>query len=91
MLAYLPPPDPNSLPLQSNSTLNISGGNVTLNPGLYVGGISVTGGAKVTLNPGIYYLQNGGLSVSGNKDGRFTAQGVMIYETGGVSITGNRA
>src|SRR5262249_51482516 len=35
-LAYLPPPDPGSLPLQSSSTLKLNGSQpVTISPGLY--------------------------------------------------------
>ena len=50
--------------------------DVTLNPGVYVGGMHITGGT-VTLNPGIYYLNGGGLSVSGS--GSLLGAGVMIY------------
>lgn len=58
-LQYLQPPPTG--PLQSSSTLSISGKqNVTLNAGLYIGGISIQGQANVTMNPGIYYMQGGG-------------------------------
>jgi len=39
--------------------------SVTLNPGVYCGGISVTAGATVTLNPGVYYIDRGTLTVHG--------------------------
>ena len=70
-LAYLPPPDPSSLPLQ---TFNPQA--VTLNPGVYKGGITITEG-HVTLNPGIYYMDGGGFNLSGQ--GSLTGNGVMIY------------
>src|SRR5262249_24651740 len=67
----------------SSSTLSISGKqNVTLNPGLYIGGISIQGQANVTMNPGIYYMQGGGFSNTGQ--GNLTGNGVMIYNDGGV-------
>ena len=51
-LAYLPPPDPNGLPLQSSSTLILNGSQpVTISPGLYKGGIQISGPGTVTLLP----------------------------------------
>jgi Flp pilus assembly protein TadG len=38
---------------------------VTINPGVYCGGLSLNAGAVVTLNAGIYYLDQGSLSVNG--------------------------
>ena len=38
---------------------------VTINPGVYCGGITAQAGAEITLNPGIYYLDGGSLSVNG--------------------------
>ncbi|MFM7149814.1 MAG: pilus assembly protein TadG-related protein, partial [Gemmataceae bacterium] len=53
--------------------------NDKLSPGVYVGGISVTGGTAVTLNPGIYYMQGGGFTSTSNTAGTMvTANGVMI-------------
>lgn len=46
-----------------------------LEPGAYLGGISVSGGS-VTLLPGVYYLEGGGLKVSG---GSLMGQGVLVY------------
>ena len=40
--------------------------NVTLNPGVYCGGIRVNAGASVSLNPGIYYMDQGDLWVNSN-------------------------
>ena len=64
---------------QSTTTLNISG-TTTLNPGVYTGGISITGKANVTLNPGIYVLQGGGLNISGNAS--VSGSGVLFYNPG---------
>lgn len=73
-LAYLPPPphadDPNCGSGLSGSTYNGSQtqvnlvsllSNITFNPGVYCGGISLTGSilANVTFTPGIYILRNG--------------------------------
>jgi len=77
-LAYLPPPDPSSLPLRSSRALKINGSQpVTINPGLYVGGIQISGPGNVSLQPGIYYMQGGGFSFTGQ--GALTGNGVMIY------------
>jgi Putative Flp pilus-assembly TadE/G-like len=89
-LAYLQPPNPSSFPLQSSSTLKITGKNpVTLNPGLYIGGISISGQGNVTMNPGIYYLQAGGFSDTGQ--GSLLGNGVMLYNDNGggtINISG---
>ena len=50
-----------------------------LQPGTYVGGITVLGNSSVTLASGIYYLQGGGLTVSGNAS--VTGAGVVLYIT----------
>lgn len=77
-LANLPAPDPNALPVQSRNKTQISGGNtVTLQPGVYQGGINITGKGNVTLAPGTYYMQGGGFSWSGQGD--LTGTGVTIY------------
>src|SRR5439155_21126008 len=78
------------LSVQSSSKRSISSGSVTLNPGLYQGGISVSGSANVTLNPGTYYVQGSFSWASlGTLDG---TSGVLIYvdpgtSTPGISIT----
>jgi hypothetical protein len=76
-LAYLPMPDPIALGL-TNQTY--TGGSKTLNPGIYNGGISLSGQAKVTLNPGVYYMKGGGFSTTGQAT--LTGNGVMIYSDG---------
>jgi hypothetical protein len=79
-LAYLDPPDKAALTVQSNNNKHIGGnGNktVTLSPGIYRGGISVTGQANVVMLPGIYYMEGGGFSFTGQ--GSLNATGVMLY------------
>jgi hypothetical protein len=39
---------------------------VTINPGVYCGGMSLQANANVTLNPGIYFIDRGDFSVNGN-------------------------
>jgi hypothetical protein len=76
-LAYMPQPNPASLPVQSTRPLNITSGNRTLSPGVYLGGVSVGGQANVILQPGIYYIDGGGFTFTGQ--GRLTGSEVMIF------------
>ena len=48
----------------SNKTLKIQT-EVTLDPGVYCGGIVLNASADVTLNPGVYVLKGGGLTAHG--------------------------
>lgn len=76
-LAYLPVPNPAALVVQSTNKTSLSGNrSVTLQPGVYKGGISITGGT-VTLAPGIYYMDGGGFNLGGQAD--LSGTGVMIY------------
>jgi len=52
---------------------------VTLDPGVYCGGLSLNAGANVTLNAGIYYMDRGDLSVNGGST--LTGTGVTIVFT----------
>ena len=75
-LRFLPEPDPSTMPIQSTKKLMINSPTV-LQPGVYQGGISVTGQGGITMAPGIYYMDGGGLSFTGQ--GSMYASGVMIY------------
>ncbi|HEV2551720.1 MAG TPA: Tad domain-containing protein [Stellaceae bacterium] len=81
-------PTPDSCTTQ---TQNISG-NVTLSPGTFCGGVTITGG-NVTLNPGVYIMDGGQFAASGNAN--IAGNGVTIFLTGSGSnyatmqITGN--
>jgi hypothetical protein len=78
-LASLALPNPSGMTVQSSSAKTITS-SVTLQPGVYQGGLNITGGT-VTLSPGIYYIEGGGLSLSGNSSTTLTdnGQGVLIF------------
>lgn len=68
----------------SSVAINVSG-RVTLNPGTYCGGITVSPGANLTFNSGIYTLtstsgSNGGLAVYAGTN--VTGNGVGFYNYG---------
>jgi len=88
-LRYLPDPDPVKLglTLQVNGQVN-TGGTVHLRPGVYSGGIQVSGGSTVVLHanldgtPGIYVLQGGGFAVSDTSNVQMAVgetAGIMLY------------
>lgn len=101
-LSDVPVPDPTQIDDQGNpgkmttrssSTYKPTSG-ATLQPGLYVGGITISSQSNITFSPGIYYLQGGGLVMSGGSSS-FTALGVMFYNgasssgsTGSITISG---
>jgi hypothetical protein len=63
-LSYLTMPAYSPTCLWTNKS--ISSGTVTLNPGTYCGGLTISGGATVYLNPGVYTLLGGGLTIRNN-------------------------
>jgi hypothetical protein len=82
-LAYLPAPDTSTLTVQRAGT----GTTISLQPGIYNGGLSFSGQQTINMAPGIYYMQGGGFTVSGSAN--ISGTGVMIYSQLGMSITGN--
>jgi len=78
-LAQLADPQFSGCDFGAPNPVNVSGGVVTLNPGVYCNGISIGSGASVTFQPGVYILNGGGLSVSGNSTIQGT--GVTFYNT----------
>jgi hypothetical protein len=63
-------------------------------PGVYCGGITVTGSGTITMGSGIYIMNGGGMNVGGSAN--VTAPNVMIYNTattghtiGAISFTGS--
>jgi len=89
-LAYLQPPVVGACDYNS---VSITGGTPTLYPGVYCGGINISGGSTdVTFSPGTYIVNGGGMNVSGGAN--VQGDGVTFYITGtsssfkGVSITG---
>jgi len=102
-LAYLPAPSnanascgtSTSSPYSgSSSAVNITlGGNVTFNPGVYCGGISVTAAlaSNIKFNPGTYILKDGpgllgitsgGLNITLNLLTSVSGSGVTFYNAG---------
>jgi phosphodiesterase/alkaline phosphatase D-like protein len=84
------PPVPSTV--RSTSTLTVTS-DTTLQPGLYIGGIKISGHAHVVLEPGIYYLRGGGFTVSGHATVTDDGQGVLLYNaparsSDGISIGG---
>lgn len=86
-LRGVPPPNPLALPLRALLKLNI-GGSATrvLQPGQYLGGISISGDSNVTFQPGTYHLGTGGLSVDDNSV--VQGNGVFIYNPSTLLILG---
>jgi Flp pilus assembly protein TadG len=52
---------------------------VTLNPGVYCGGMNFSGPVNVTFSPGLYIIKDGTVTESG---GAFTGNGVTFFLTG---------
>lgn len=76
-LSNVPAPSTSGMTTQSLSTYSAAAGE-TLQPGIYVGGITISSKPNVTFAPGNYYLQGGGLTMSGGSSS-LTALQVMIY------------
>jgi len=57
--------------------------NITLNPGVYCGGITLNGTGTATFNPGIYIINGGGFNWGGSA--AVTGARVMFYITGSAS------
>lgn len=60
--------EPAGLTLRSSTKLVKNGGSVTLQPGIYQGGIQLKSSAKAFLLPGIYVLQGGGLDLGAQSE-----------------------
>jgi len=91
-LKDLPIPDKANMTKQSNKKIQQTSGDVSLQPGVYKGGISVSGTGNLNLAPGVYYMDGGGFSFSGQ--GSLNGPGVMIYNdpgngnSDGISVSG---
>jgi Flp pilus assembly protein TadG len=91
-LQSFPAPKVGDLPIRATGTTKFgNGAHVTLEPGVYRGGIEASGTAIVNLNPGVYYMSDGKFVVKDKAD--VVGNGVMIYSgpkigstTGGKSI-----
>jgi len=90
-LLYLPQPNPASMIRYGPEKLSGPKTDI-ISPGVYTGGISVSGQGSLTMLPGIYYMDGGGFSFSGS--GSLYAAGVMIFNdpksnSDNISITGS--
>ncbi len=63
-----------------HNKLTYSGGTRTLSPGVYCGGLVLSGGAVATFLPGVYVMKDGPLKTSGGST--MTGDGVGFYFTG---------
>jgi Putative Flp pilus-assembly TadE/G-like len=54
--------------------------SVTLSPGVYCNGLTISSGANVTLSPGLYIIKNGSMKTSGSA--KITGNGVTLLFTG---------
>jgi len=93
-LAYLPEPDPSTLQQMSKKNYHLSNGIDTISPGVYRGGITVSGQGSLIMQPGIYYMDGGGFTFTGQ--GSLYAVGVLIFSaprlsSDVISITGQGA
>jgi Flp pilus assembly protein TadG len=79
-LAYVQAPTVGSCNPTYPTGVNLSTGSLTLNPGTYCGGFTVSNSASLHLNPGTYVVKGGGINLSGNSS--LTGTGVTIYNTG---------
>jgi Flp pilus assembly protein TadG len=67
---------------------------VTINPGVYCGGMGVNANAVLTLNPGMYILDGGGLTINGGATVNGTGVTLVFTSSSGrdwasVTINGN--
>jgi hypothetical protein len=84
-LLALPMPDASGLSVQSSGLLSIASGAV-LAPGIYKGGINISGSAVVLMLPGVYIMQGGGFQITGDAD--VVGLTPLIYNTSGTSLVG---
>lgn len=99
-LRKLPEPNPAAYPIKSAKPLVVNALIPTvLTPGVYQGGIQITGASIVTMQPGVYVMDGGGFKIDGlatlagvdvmifNTDGTFPAGAVDINTLGKVVLT----
>ena len=85
-LGYVQPPTWSSCTHTGTYSLS-GGGNATIDPGVYCGGINVSGGSTLKLNPGTYILNGQGLNVSGGSN--IKGSSVTFYNTCGSGCVGS--
>jgi hypothetical protein len=80
-LAYVPAPTVGACNHTYFGINGLSGTHYTVSPGVYCGGINITGVTNVTFNAGTYILAGGGLTINGTTT--MTGAGVTFYDTTG--------
>ena len=81
-LEELPVPLLSNYTVQSSSRLRVQADeSLTIQSGIFIDGIEITGNGQLIMDPGVYILQGGGLKVSG--DGQVSGVNVFIYVTCG--------
>ncbi|HYL32951.1 MAG TPA: TadE/TadG family type IV pilus assembly protein [Stellaceae bacterium] len=71
------------------STNYATSSTVTLQPGVYCGGIATTAQAIVTLSPGVYFLDGGGLSMTGGSIIAGTGVTIILTSSGAARSIGS--
>jgi Flp pilus assembly protein TadG len=64
-----------------------SSGSYTLSPGVYCGGISISGSGTTTFSSGTYIIEGAGLSIAGSST--VLGSKVLFYITGGAGVSVN--
>jgi hypothetical protein len=77
-LSYLTPPAYGAC---NYNDYKVSSATVTLNPGVYCGGIEIGSGSTATFRPGLYVIKDKGLLVASGST--VSGTGVTIFNTGG--------
>lgn len=77
-----PPPSSASCDYNDKVYSNVT---VTLDPGVYCGGLKIDGDSVATLQPGIYIIKDGALVIAGST--RLTGVGVGFFITGDAGST----
>jgi hypothetical protein len=67
-LATLVAPSTGAWPVRSSTKLVQNGGSITLEPGVYRGGIQLKSSAKAYLHPGIYVMDGGGIELGAQSE-----------------------
>jgi hypothetical protein len=87
--AYLPVPTSADIRSTTKLTINpllIPLTPTVLHPGVYRGGVSISGSARVRMSPGIYIMEGGGFQVGGSAV--VAGDRVTVYNTGGTAAAG---
>jgi hypothetical protein len=79
-LSYVQSPTTSGLTVRSMSRVSYTTSQ-TIQPGIYCGGISVSGSPTITFSKGTYYIAGGGFSFSGS--GTVSGTGVTIFNSSG--------